>query len=525
MLEYEKTKVELGYDINSLSKGSNKKVCVICDYCKTLYTTTYKMYNKAREVVKKDSCVKCRYKKREDVSLAKYGVKNSAQRDDVRKKISDKAEGFDDKRRKIIKERYGVENPMNNQELKERQKQSVMDKYGVENVSQVKEVRDKVRKTNLEKYGNEEFLASEDGKQKKLEGIRTKYGVDNVFQSEEIKDKIKQTSLEKYGFEHHFKDKDRALENAKLVVEQKIKNGTIKLYEGKTISEWRKNSEYSNSRFRVLINQHGFDVAKTMTPRFSCLEQIFEKWLIEKDISYKKQFAVENRFADFLLTDYNLIIELDGLYWHSELEQKDNDYHIKKRDLYIKHGYTPLFFREDEINNKLDIVKSIILNKMGQSNRIFARKCNIINMDRENSKKFFEQNHLMGKGRGVTYGLMYNNELVSAIIIRKKSGKHYEISRFCHKLGCQVVGGFSRLIKHFLRNHDVELLTTFIDRRYGAGDYLGALGFEFKNCSPSFCWTNTTECVHRLRFRGNSGYSKGFIKLWDCGQARYDLQT
>lgn len=525
MLQKQKTLDQFGYDSDSLTNGSCKKVIVLCDYCQSEYQAQYKTYLNGREIVQKDSCKQCRYKKRQDVSLIKYGVKNSSQRLDVRKKISQNCEGFNDKRLNTILKRYGVDNPMKNQALKVKQQQTIKNKYKVDNITQSKQVRQKIRQTNLNKYGNEEFLASEEGKKRKLEGVREKYGVDNVFQHDDVKQKIKATNIKKYGTEHHFKNKDKAIENARKIVESKIKNGTIKLYNGKTISELRKDSQYSDSRFRTLINQYGFDIAKTMTPRFSCLEQIFEKWLIEQNINYTKQFAVENKFADFLLTDYNLIVELDGLYWHSELEQKDNEYHVKKRQIYINNGYTPLFFREDEINNKFDIIKSIILNKIGQSRRIFARKCNVINIDRETSKRFFKQNHLMGKGRGITYGLKFGDEIVSTIIIRKIRDKHYEISRFCHKLGYQVVGGFSRLIKHFLRQNECELLTTFIELRYGTGDYLKNLGFKFISCSPSFCWTNTIERVHRMKFRGNTGYEQGFIKIWDCGQARYDLQT
>jgi very-short-patch-repair endonuclease len=525
MLNLEKTLEDFGYGVDSLSKGSSKKIIAICDYCKNEYTVPYKQYLKSRSVVEKDACIKCKYKKREDISLAQYGVKNSAQRDDVRKKISENCEGFDEKRRDIMRKKYGVSNPMESDELRERHKQSVLDKYGVENVSQIKEVREKVEQTNLERFGNKQFLASDVGREKIKEGMVEKYGVENAFQSEEIKNKIKETNLQKYGVDHHLKDKERAKANVKKVIDSKIKRGSIKTYEGKTISEWRKSSEYSDSRFRVLINKHGFDIAKTMTPRFSSLEQIFEKWLIEQKINYKKQFAVENRCADFLLVDYNIIIELDGLYWHSEVQQPDYKYHVDKHKLYVDHGYIPLFFREDEINNKFDIIKSIILNKMNKSNRIFARKCDIIMVNRETSKTFFEQNHLMGKGRGITYGLTYNGELLSCIIIRKTRQNNYEISRFCHKIGYQVIGGFSRLIKHFLRQNNAGLLTTFIDRRYGAGDYLKDLGFKSVNYSPSFVWTNGTDCVHRMRFPGNTGYSKGFIKLWDCGQARYDLQT
>jgi very-short-patch-repair endonuclease len=458
-----------------------------------------------------------------------YGVANSAQRSEVREKISEncafKQDGFEEKRAKTMLERYGVVNAMDSQELRDKNKRTIQDRYGVDNVSQIDSVQAKKRETSLERYGNEQFLGSEIGREKIRQGMLDKYGVENAFQSEEIKDKIKETSIEKYGFDHHLKDRDRAIANAQKVLASKIKSGMVKLYNGKPVSEWLKESQYSDSAFRSLVNKHGLELALKMSPQISSLEQVVKEWLDSENIKYEQQFRVGNKIADFLLVDHKIILELDGLYWHSEHQLQDDSYHINKHFLYTSFDYHPLFFREDEVNNKFDIIKSIILNKIGRSIRVFARKCTIVEVSSEDSAKFFETNHLMGKGRGTTYGLKIGDDLVSCMIIRRTRDKNWDVSRFCHKLGHQVIGGFSKLIKHFLQKNEVDTLTTFIDRRYGDGSYLTDLGFEFIACSPSFRWTNTVDCLHRMKFPGNTGYDNGFVKIWDCGQARYDLHV
>jgi very-short-patch-repair endonuclease len=458
-----------------------------------------------------------------------YGVSNSAQRVEVREKISEncafRQADFEEKKAKTMLERYGVVNAMDSQDLRDKQKQTIQDRYGVDNVSQINSVQAKKRETSLERYGNEQFLGSEIGREKIRQGMLDKYGVENAFQSEEIKDRIKETNIEKYGFDHHFKDREKALENASKVLASKIKSGMVKLYGGKPISEWLKESQYSNGAFRSLIHKYGFESAIKMSPQISSLEQIVKDWLDAEKINYTQQFGVEDKKADFLLVDNNIILELDGLYWHSEHIVKDDDYHINKRQLYIDNGYAPLFFREDEVNNKLPIIKSIIMNKLGRSTRVFARKCTIVEVSRADSSLFFETNHLMGKGRGITYGLKIGDDLVSCIIVRRTRGNNWEVSRFCHKLGYQVIGGFSKLFTHFLKNNTVDTLCTFIDQRYGSGEYLTDLGFVFVNCEKSFRWTNTVDCLHRMKFPGNTGYDNGFVKIWDCGQARYDLQV
>lgn len=87
MVLHEETLSGLGYSVDSLPKGSHKRIIVKCDYCLENYQPEYKNYNGSKKIVDKDACVKCKFKKREDVSLKRDGVKNSAQREDVREKI------------------------------------------------------------------------------------------------------------------------------------------------------------------------------------------------------------------------------------------------------------------------------------------------------------------------------------------------------------------------------------------------------------------------------------------------------
>ena len=142
MIDSELTKEKNGYRSEDLSIGSSRNVYVKCDYCNEYTIKTYKAYIKQRDPVAKDSCGKleCKYKKREDISLAKYGVKNSAQRQEVRNKIRDtnidrlQSKEFKQQIKKTNLERYGNENPMLVQSIVDKQKQTLLDKYGVDNI-------------------------------------------------------------------------------------------------------------------------------------------------------------------------------------------------------------------------------------------------------------------------------------------------------------------------------------------------------------------------------------------------------
>jgi hypothetical protein len=94
----------------------------------------------------------------------------------------------------------GFCNECTKQNRKEKVIKTSLERYGVVNPSQLQDVKDKVKSTNLERLvENPNYLQEIQDKMKQTNLER--YGVENVYQSEEIKDKIKLTMLEKYGVE------------------------------------------------------------------------------------------------------------------------------------------------------------------------------------------------------------------------------------------------------------------------------------------------------------------------------------
>lgn len=562
MLLEDKTKEEFGYVSSELSKMSRKKVYVKCDYCGHILTKTMKQITVGREVITKDSCKKCRFKKRKEVSLAKYGVKNSAQRDDVKKKLStvDISQYHDQivemadkhgymyiadklgipgtslhrymKKHNIVSEcsiqqkRENTFKDKTGQDYRDWKKKDLtrvsQEKYGVDNPFMAEEVKQKSKQTMLEKYGVEHPMQSSELVSRSLKTVREKYGTDNVAQNHEVKEKIKQTNLSRYGVENPMQNKDVV----QKMIDTRIEQGDIYVYQGKRMSELADDLGRPYSTLVMQIRTYGPEKAlKMKNKNKSMLEQIMESYLKDIGVNYICQFRVENRIADFFLPDHNLIIECDGLYWHSEAVIKDKYYHKNKLELYNKHRYRALFFREDEIRDKFHIVKSIICNAIGQNERrIYARRCTAEELMSDDAAQFMEAYHLMGKGSGRTFALIYKDEIVSALRIRKSHKPNFhEISRYCCVPHTTIVGGFSKLLKFAHNTMFFPAILTFIDRRYGVGDYLPKLGFNMMGDSPSFKWTDGEKSFHRMSFPGNSGYSKGMVKLWDCGQARFEM--
>lgn len=366
-------------------------------------------------------------------------------------------------------------------------------KYGVEHQTKADIVKEKVKKTNLAKYGVPASSQSEIVKQKTIENNIKKYGVEFPQQLEENREKFRQATIER---------------------------GQAKVYQGKTGSQWAEEKGFSVSWFNKMIRNYGYEFALTEEPHQSNIEKILEKFLIEENISYQTHIKIDNKIADFVIN--NIIIEVDGLFWHCDRINRDIKYHYKKQLLYKKYGYESLFFREDEINNKFDIVKSIILHRLNKTkNRIFARKCEIKEVLYQDSKMFLNENHLMGNFNGSKqFGLYHNNELVALLQIKYKNNI-IDISRFCTKKYLNVIGGFSRLLNYMIITEKPKIITNFVDKRYGTGKHLEQFGFIKETEYLSFRWIKNDQSFHRRKYPRNTGYEVDCYKLWDCGQAKY----
>jgi hypothetical protein len=126
----------------------------------------------------------------------------------------------------------------------------------------------------------------------------------------------------------------------------------------------------------------------------------------------------------------------------------------------------------------------------------------------------------------------------------KKNSNEFELVRFCNKLNTNVVGGASKLFKHFLKNYNEECkdIISFSDRRFFNGSLYSMLGFDFESyTSPSYIYwkdnriLNRMSCqkhkLHKLLDNFNPELSEyenmkmnGYRRVWDCGNTKWRLK-
>ncbi|MFA5153724.1 MAG: hypothetical protein WC554_14280, partial [Clostridia bacterium] len=161
---------------------------------------------------------------------------------------------------------------------------------------------------------------------------------------------------------------------------------------------------------------------------------------------------------------------------------------------------------EDDWQFKQDIVKSIILNKLGKSKfKINARQCIIKNISSENSNNFLEQNHLQGMCQAsIHLGLFFKDELVSLMTFGKRNlGKqiNFEMLRFCSKLNTNVIGSASKLFSYFLKNYNFDKVVSYANCDISDGGLYKTLNFkEIGHTGVNYWWSDNQNKYHRSKF-------------------------
>tara|TARA_R100000656_G_scaffold104176_1_gene76078 strand:- start:108874 stop:110706 length:1833 start_codon:yes stop_codon:yes gene_type:complete len=322
-------------------------------------------------------------------------------------------------------------------------------------------------------------------------------------------------------------------------------NGTTKVFGGRSLQELADLLEVSPITLRTNMRNLG-DVeglVATCNRGKTNIEALVESWLHEEGLPYvhDSQLPGSKMRPDFYLPDHNVAIECEGNYWHgfmfalesryadlpeAEARKKAMFHHRNRRLRYLKRGIRPFFFLSDELTYKPEICRSILMNHLGKSTaRHFARKLEFAEL----SPSFFDTNHLMGRGRGSSFGLFHQGQPVAGMQLKWKSKEDQllEVARFSPAMGTSVVGGFSRLLTHGVREAfpSAKSVLTFIDLRYGDGSYLSKQGWVKKSKDPpepSFSWVKgELERYARTKFRGKTGYDFGYDRLYDCGQAKW----
>lgn len=261
------------------------------------------------------------------------------------------------------------------------------------------------------------------------------------------------------------------------------------------------------------------------------------------EIRYNDRSVLSNKQElDIYIPELKIAIEYDGLFWHSNENGRDKNYHLNKTLECDNLGIRLIHIFDDEWLNKQSIVKSKLSNILQSSyalSRIYARKCYVEEIDNNYKTEFLNLNHIQGNDTSlIKLGLWYpsvNGDILVAVMTfckpRKSLGQgnnttyDYELSRFATDIDYIVNGGFGKLFKFFKDNYQWNKIITYADRRWSQGDVCIKNKWVLDHSSHPNYWyynKNTLKRYHRYNFR-KSELQKLFPEVYNENKTEFQI--
>lgn len=415
-------------------------------------------------------------------------------------------------------ERYGqLSTPKTIQKSKERipkmvskAKETIKERYGVDNVSQIPEVKVKINQARM------------DSKRQKVAELR-KDKVQQLSQDVDVI-KVEKRQPKRLVFNVNFKCKTCSIEDTMF-------------YETYV---WR-----CNHLNTPCIKCSG--VSSGNAKRTAFVD--FVSSVTKSNIKLNDITVLENGSSlDLYVPDHNVAFEFLSLENHgfNQLETtEERRKQLAKTKLCEAKNIQLINVFETEWDTKNNIVKSCVKSIFGSVNKIAARKCVVQELTSEQTRNFFNENHLQGGGVSgrVTYGLVFNNQVVAAMafgVSRFDKNIEWELLRYANKIDTQIVGGASKLFTHFLKTKNPKNIISYADKRWSMTQKCMYNNLGFKNMgmsTPSYFYFRKEDGVklfnrinfqkHKLKDKlttfdpskteAENMFNDGYKRIWDCG--------
>lgn len=533
-------------------------------YCKNIHYQTCVICGKQFEIdVRRDSTVKtcsktCKniyslqqrdtkaeHEKQKATLVAKYGVDNAA-----------KIPGVVDRIKQTNVERYGSEWYTQTDEYKKRVKATDLKIYGVDHHLKAQSVKDKRTNTVQSLYGVDNVFQLDDVKKQSRITLLDLYGVEYISQSDAIQSKITETNLNKYGVKHpmmlkEFQDKAKATNLKKYgryaFTQKHISNITNwylfindpRAYIQANYETTPRSAELAEdlgvdqSTIDIYLSKHG---AADCVRRAKSLMELevcqFIQSICNTPIIQNDRTVIGPNELDIYLPEYKMAIECNPTVTHNSSvpdpwggECKPRNYHLLETNECEHAGIFLFHIFGSEWSYHRPVIESMIRNLLGCCKRkIYARKCNIQQIDAETCRNFLNINHRQGNVNSpIRLGLYFQDELVSVMTfgrMRNSIGTDstdlsdcYELVRFCSALNTSVIGGASKLFKYFVNDYQPARIRSFSDKAHTRGKLYETLGFtKVRTSTPGYVWVDSTTDISYHRYSAQKHNLKRFLK-------------
>ena len=435
--------------------------------------------------------------------------------------------------------KYGCENTSSLESVKEKAYKTNLIKYGSKTFTKTAAGKEAIKKTKLEKYGSETYVNLKKAKQTKLE----KYGDQNYNNRE----KAKQTFLDHYGVDNYRKSDQAKKDKQKYIIETNNYSSIFSdIFDDRDKAiDFLGDKKYTFSELAEIFNCPNYTVSMWAS-RLNISERIkhcggkssYEEDIIDylnslgiKNIIHgSRKILANNLELDIYLPDYNIGIEFNGTYWHSDAFL-NKDYHQNKSKLAADLGIRLIHISEyDWIDTQRQLIlKSIMKSACNKiKNKIYARNCIVKKLKSSELRSFCDKNHIQGyRNAKITYGLFYNNELVQMMSFSHHKKYEWELIRSCTKLDTQIVGGVNKLFKAFVKDEKPNQIFSYCDFNLFNGISYEKLGMQYLGLTaPNLHYIlKNGKVINRMPHKYKDFKSEIAASIYGAGSKKYLWQN
>lgn len=214
----------------------------------------------------------------------------------------------------------------------------------------------------------------------------------------------------------------------------------------------------------VLVSNH----LKKKQTRITIKEQIetLINFFKERNINFIYQHKDKDFSVTFLIEGLFAI----DIYKNSFLCKQKPLFMLKKREECEKRNITLLQITEEEIKYNVNIVLNKIehiLRVNIQKEKVYGRKTEIKEIDKDDAFNFLNQHHIQGFVSSTIYlGCFYKSKLVGVMTFITEGDDDWNLTRFAtdNNIICSGIGG--KLLSYFIKKYKPFYIESFADKRW-----------------------------------------------------------
>lgn len=312
-------------------------------------------------------------------------------------------------------------------------------------------------------------------------------------------------------------------------------------------------SKHGETRQRVEVHLRGNGCpkcGKAISKPSKEIVELLESWSL--GVVSETVIPTSQKRMDIYIPNLKLGIEYNGNYWHSSKYTKSNT-HKERSELAAAQGIRLIHIFSHEWLYRRSAVEVLLRRVTStETNKVAARKCKITHPTKELANAFLELNHIQGKVHsGEFVGLEYDSKLIAVMAFNFNTSNRgdsvnfskVELTRYASS--CTVVGGFSKLLRAWLKENCVKTVVSYSDNRLFTGKVYELAGFkkmhttqpDYRYLEPG--WDDTLHhkakyqkkhLVERFGVEACEGKTErqiteenGIYQVYDCGKTLWEL--